>query len=43
MAKWIIVSDNHTEKGILFDVINQYDDVDVALHLGDSEFTYDDS
>lgn len=43
MAKWIIISDNHTEKGILFDVINQYDDVDVALHLGDSEFTYDDT
>lgn len=43
MSKWIIVSDNHTEKGILFDVINQYQDVDVAVHLGDSEFTYNDT
>lgn len=43
MTKWIIVSDNHTEKGILFDVFNHYEEVDVALHLGDSELTYDDT
>ncbi|MDK9869095.1 metallophosphoesterase [Staphylococcus equorum] len=43
MTKWIIVSDNHTEQGVLFDVINHHEDADVALHLGDSEFAYDDS
>ncbi|MGS0652583.1 YfcE family phosphodiesterase, partial [Staphylococcus arlettae] len=43
MSKWIIVSDNHTEKGILFEVINHHPDADVAIHLGDSEFTYEDS
>lgn len=43
MRRWIIVSDNHTESGILFEVVNHYDQVDVALHLGDSEFQYDDT
>lgn len=43
MKRWIIVSDNHTEAGILFEIINHYDQVDVAIHLGDSEFSYDDS
>ncbi|WP_436861268.1 YfcE family phosphodiesterase [Staphylococcus caeli] len=43
MTKWIIVSDNHTEQGVLFDVINHHEDIDVAIHLGDSEFAYDDS
>lgn len=43
MRRWIIVSDNHTESGILFEVVNHYDKVDVALHLGDSEFQYDDT
>ncbi|MEB5700149.1 phosphoesterase [Staphylococcus saprophyticus] len=43
MTKWIIVSDNHTEQGVLFDVINHHDHIDVAIHLGDSEFAYDDS
>ncbi|WP_436962769.1 YfcE family phosphodiesterase [Staphylococcus shinii] len=43
MLKWIIVSDNHTEQGILFDVISHHDDIDVAIHLGDSEFEYHDS
>ncbi|ARD74148.1 metallophosphoesterase [Staphylococcus xylosus] len=43
MLKWIIISDNHTEQGILFDVISHHDNVDVAIHLGDSEFEYHDS
>lgn len=43
MTKWIIVSDNHTEQGVLFDVINHHSHIDVAIHLGDSEFAYDDS
>jgi len=43
MTKWLIVSDNHSEQGILFNVINQHDDIDVAIHLGDSELAYDDS
>ncbi|PHK50630.1 YfcE family phosphodiesterase [Staphylococcus edaphicus] len=43
MTKWIIVSDNHTEQGILFDIINHHEHIDVAIHLGDSEFAYDDS
>ncbi|BCU52064.1 uncharacterized protein ACUW9N_000240 [Staphylococcus auricularis] len=41
--QWIIVSDNHTEQGILYEVISNYTDVDVALHLGDSEFAYNDT
>lgn len=43
MKRWIIVSDNHNESGILFEVLNHYDQVDIALHLGDSEFQYDDT
>ncbi|MEB8209704.1 metallophosphoesterase [Staphylococcus succinus] len=43
MTKWIIVSDNHTEQGVLFNIVNQHEDLDIAIHLGDSEFAYDDS
>lgn len=43
MTKWIIVSDNHTEPGILFNIYDQHRDADVFIHLGDSEFKYDDS
>lgn len=43
MSRWLIVSDNHTEAGILFEVFNHYNQVDVAIHLGDSEFQYDDT
>ena len=25
--------DNHTEQGVLFDVINHHDHIDVAIHL----------
>ena len=40
MSKWIVVSDNHTESGILYQI---YPDADMYLHLGDSEFEYDDT
>lgn len=43
MTKWILISDNHTEQGILYDVIQRNDDIDVAIHLGDSEFSFDDT
>lgn len=43
MSKWIIVSDNHTEAGILYQIIAWHQDYDVALHLGDSEFEYYDT
>lgn len=43
MTKWILISDNHTEQGILYDVLQHHKDVDVAIHLGDSEFSYDDT
>ena len=43
MSKWIIVSDNHNETGILYQVYDQHQDADVFLHLGDSEFQYDDT
>lgn len=43
MSKWIIVSDNHTEAGILYQIIAWHQDYDVALHLGDSEFEYHDT
>ncbi|RIP33620.1 metallophosphoesterase [Staphylococcus gallinarum] len=43
MTKWILISDNHTEQGILYDVMQHHNDVDIAIHLGDSEFSYDDT
>ena len=43
MTTWILISDTHSEQGILFDVINEHEDADVAIHLGDSEFAYDDT
>ncbi|ANZ33638.1 YfcE family phosphodiesterase [Staphylococcus carnosus] len=43
MNRWLILSDNHTEPGILFEIFNHYDEVDVAIHLGDSEFQFDDT
>ncbi|EKU45056.1 YfcE family phosphodiesterase [Staphylococcus massiliensis] len=41
--KWIIVSDNHNEKGILYDIFEQHRDATQLIHLGDSEFDYDDT
>lgn len=41
--KWIIVSDNHGEQGILHELYDYHKDADLFLHLGDSEFNYDDS
>lgn len=43
MTKWLIVSDNHTEAGILYHLYEQHKDADVLLHLGDSEFEYNDT
>lgn len=43
MSKWIIVSDNHTESGVLYQIYEMHPDADVYLHLGDSEFAYDDT
>lgn len=43
MSKWIIVSDNHNEAGILYEVFEAHKDADVFLHLGDSQFQYDDT
>ncbi|MBL3398065.1 metallophosphoesterase [Staphylococcus pasteuri] len=43
MSKWIVVSDNHNESGILYDIYEKHNDADVFLHLGDSEFQYDDT
>ena len=43
MTKWIIVSDNHNEPGILYYTAEKNSDADVLLHLGDSEFSYDDT
>ena len=43
MSKWIIVSDNHNEAGILYEVFESHKDADVFLHLGDSQFQYDDT
>ncbi|MBE5663216.1 metallophosphoesterase [Staphylococcus sp. SS60] len=43
MSKWIVVSDNHTESGILYQIYEKHSDADVFLHLGDSEFEYNDT
>ncbi|UXR79007.1 MULTISPECIES: metallophosphoesterase [unclassified Staphylococcus] len=43
MKKWILVSDNHSETGILYDIYQQHEDADAFFHLGDSEFKYDDT
>ncbi|MCE5778048.1 YfcE family phosphodiesterase [Staphylococcus pseudintermedius] len=43
MKKLIILSDNHSETGILYDVYQQHEDADAFFHLGDSEFKYDDT
>ena len=43
MSKWIVVSDNHTESGILYQIYEAHPDADMYLHLGDSEFEYDDT
>ena len=40
MTKWLIVSDNHTESGILYHLYDYHKDEDVYLHLGDSVFEY---
>lgn len=40
--KVLIVSDNHSEKGIIYDVYSN-NPGDLNIHLGDSEFNYDDS
>ena len=34
MTKWLIVSDNHTESGILYYLYEAHKDADVLLHLG---------
>lgn len=43
MTKWLIVSDNHTEAGILYHLYEQHQDANVLIHLGDSEFEYYDT
>lgn len=43
MSKWLIVSDNHTEAGILYQLYEQHKDADAFIHLGDSEFEYNDT
>lgn len=43
MSKWIIISDNHNESGILYHVFEKHQDADAFLHLGDSEFQYNDT
>ena len=43
MSTWIVVSDNHNESGILYDIYEKHNDADVFLYLGDSEFQYDDT
>ncbi|MGV2927310.1 YfcE family phosphodiesterase [Macrococcus capreoli] len=40
--KWVVVSDNHSMKNILTDIVSIHDDADVYIHLGDSEFDYRD-
>ena len=34
----LIVSDNHQDDTSLHDLLNIYDDIDLWLHCGDSEF-----
>ncbi|WP_323702685.1 metallophosphoesterase [Mammaliicoccus sp. Dog046] len=41
--KWVIVSDNHGEQGILHEVYDHHKDGNLFLHLGDSEFDYNDT
>lgn len=41
--KWIVVSDNHGEQGVLHEIYDKYREADLFLHLGDSEFDYDDT
>lgn len=41
--KWIVVSDNHGEQGVLHEICDKYREADLFLHLGDSEFDYDDT
>ena len=36
-------SDNHTESGILYELYDYHKDADICLHLGDSEFKYNDT
>ncbi|MGX0020742.1 uncharacterized protein ACUXPG_001155 [Staphylococcus hominis] len=43
MSRWLIVSDNHTESGILYELYDYHKDADICLHLGDSEFKYNDT
>ena len=43
MTQLLLISDNHTEAGILHDVLTHNEDCDEAIHLGDSQFTYDDT
>ncbi len=43
MSKWIILSDNHKETGILYHIYELHKDADKFLHLGDSEFSYNDT
>ncbi|PTF70221.1 YfcE family phosphodiesterase [Staphylococcus chromogenes] len=43
MMKLILVSDNHSEAGILHNIYEKHDDADAYFHLGDSEFTYNDT
>lgn len=43
MMKWVVVSDNHSMKNILTDIVSIHDDADVYIHLGDSEFDYNDA
>ncbi|WP_414053506.1 YfcE family phosphodiesterase [Macrococcus equi] len=38
--KLVVVSDNHSLKHILTDIVAIHDDADVYIHLGDSEFDY---
>lgn len=40
--KWVIVSDNHSMKNILTDIVSVHEDADIFIHLGDSEFDYND-
>lgn len=39
--KILIVSDNHLDGTRLYDLLNIYDDIDLWLHCGDSEFYLD--
>ncbi|MDQ7192189.1 YfcE family phosphodiesterase [Staphylococcus felis] len=43
MYKLIVVSDNHSEPGVLYDIYDKHDDADAYFHLGDSEFEYNDT